>query len=55
MSERICVSLPEKDINFILPVQNFGNFNQTSQFCTRETHFQIQFWGSNVSSEVMKK
>ena len=25
------VNLSEKDVNFILLVQNFGNFNQTSQ------------------------
>ena len=31
MSGGICVNFPKKDINFILPVQNFGNFNQTSQ------------------------
>ena len=31
MSGGIYVNFPEKDINFILPVQNFGNFNQTSQ------------------------
>ena len=31
MSGGICVNFPEKDINFILPVENFGNFNQTSQ------------------------
>ena len=31
MSGEICVNFPKKDINFILPVQNFGNCNQTSQ------------------------
>ena len=31
MSGGICVNFPEKDRNFILPVENFGNFNQTSQ------------------------
>ena len=31
MSGGICVNFQEKDINFILPVKNFGNFNQISQ------------------------
>ena len=31
MSGGICVNFPEKDINFILPVENFENFNQASQ------------------------
>ena len=31
MSGGICVNFIEKEINFILPVQNFGNLNQTSQ------------------------
>ena len=30
MSGRMCVTFAEKDINFILQVQNFGNFNQIS-------------------------
>ena len=31
MSGGICVNFPKKNINFILPVQNFGNLNQTGQ------------------------
>ena len=31
MSGGICVNFPERDINFILPVQNIRTFNQTSQ------------------------
>ena len=55
MSGGIRVNFAEKDINFILQIQNFGNSNQTSQILYLETHFQIKFWVKNVSSEVKKK
>ena len=39
MSGRICVNFVEKDINFILQVQNVRNFNQTCQFLYRTVIF----------------
>ena len=56
MSGGICVNFPEKDINFILPVENFENFNQASQIlCPRNSfpHPVLRFKCIFQSNEKM--
>ena len=48
MSGRICVNFPEKDINFILAVQNLGNFNKTSQILYPRKNDNYFCWYQNL-------